>query len=35
MSHLCSIQVNKQYRLIFAWSNGQASDIYLDPHTYR
>ncbi|MGP8285098.1 type II toxin-antitoxin system RelE/ParE family toxin, partial [Halomonas sp. AOP7-C1-8] len=29
MSHLCSIQVNKQYRLIFAWSNGQASDIYL------
>ncbi|WP_447893684.1 type II toxin-antitoxin system RelE/ParE family toxin [Vreelandella sp. GE22] len=35
LSHLCSIRVNKQYRLIFQWSNGQASDIYLDPHTYR
>lgn len=34
-SHLCSIRVNKQYRLIFEWSNGQARDIYLDPHTYR
>ncbi|CAO1664328.1 Type II toxin-antitoxin system RelE/ParE family toxin [Halomonas sp. NYA30] len=35
LSHLCAIRVNKQYRLIFEWSNGQASDIYLDPHTYR
>ncbi len=35
MSHLCSIRVNKQYRLIFEWSDGQARDIYLDPHTYR
>lgn len=35
MFHLCSIRVNKQYRLIFEWSNGQAREIYLDPHTYR
>lgn len=35
MSHLCSIRVNKQYRLIFEWRDGQAIDIYLDPHTYR
>ena len=31
----CSIRVNKQYRLIFKWSDGQASQVYLDPHRYR
>ena len=31
----CSIRVNKQYRLIFQWGSGDASGIYLDPHTYR
>ncbi len=31
----CSIRVNKQYRLIFQWHNGEASRVYLDPHTYK
>ncbi|PVV27167.1 MAG: toxin [gamma proteobacterium symbiont of Ctena orbiculata] len=31
----CSIRVNKQYRLIFQWDAGEATGIYLDPHTYR
>lgn len=31
----CSICVNKQYRLIFKWDAGKASDVYLDPHTYK
>ena len=31
----CSIRVNKQYRLIFQWQNGEATQVYLDPHTYR
>ena len=31
----CSIRVNKQYRLIFQWDSGEASGIYLDPHTYK
>ncbi len=32
-----SIRVNKQWRLIFRWngSRGEASDIYLDDHSYR
>jgi toxin HigB-1 len=32
-----SIRVNQQYRLIFQWdgSRGEASDIYLDDHSYR
>ena len=32
-----SIRVNKQWRLIFRWdgSVGEASDIYLDNHSYR
>lgn len=32
-----SIRVNNQYRLIFQWvgSRGEASNIYLDDHTYR
>jgi toxin HigB-1 len=34
---LCSVRVNKQWRLIFKWNGGtgEASDIYLDDHTYR
>ena len=31
----CSIRVNQQYRLIFQWESGQATDVYLDSHTYR
>ncbi len=31
----CSIRVNKQYRLIFQWNAGEASEVYLDPHTYK
>ena len=32
-----SIRVNKQWRLVFRWdgSRGEASDIYLDDHSYR
>ena len=32
-----SIRVNKQWRLIFHWngSRGEASDVYLDDHSYR
>lgn len=29
-----SIRVNKQYRLIFTFENGELSNLYLDPHTY-
>jgi len=31
-----SIRVNKQWRLIFRWdgSRGEASDVYLDDHSY-
>jgi len=34
---LCSIRVNKQWRLVFRWdgSRGEASEIYLDDHSYR
>lgn len=34
---LHSIRVNKQWRLIFRWdgSRGEASDMYLDDHSYR
>ncbi len=35
LSAYCSIRVNKQYRLIFCWNDGKATDLYLDPHTYR
>jgi proteic killer suppression protein len=33
----CSIRVNRQWRLIFRWSGerGEASDVYLDDHSYR
>ena len=32
-----SIRINKQWRLIFRWngSRGEASDVYLDDHSYR
>ena len=32
-----SIRVNKQWRLVFRWDRGrgEASDIYLDDHSYR
>ncbi|WP_027051086.1 type II toxin-antitoxin system RelE/ParE family toxin [Mesorhizobium erdmanii] len=34
---LHSIRVNNQWRLIFRWDGriGEASDIYLDDHSYR
>ena len=34
---LHSIRVNNQWRLIFKWagSRGEASDVYLDDHSYR
>jgi proteic killer suppression protein len=33
---LCSIRINKQWRLIFRWDSslGRASDLYLDNHSY-
>jgi proteic killer suppression protein len=32
-----SIRVNKQWRLVFRWDEGcgEASDLYLDNHSYR
>ena len=32
-----SIRINKQWRLIFRWDGGrgEASDLYLDDHSYR
>lgn len=32
-----SIRVNKQWRLVFQWhrGRGEASDVYLDDHSYR
>jgi proteic killer suppression protein len=30
-----SIRVNAQWRLIFQWNGSEASNIYLDSHTYR
>lgn len=32
-----SLRVNRQWRLIFRWNNqrGEASDVYLDDHSYR
>ena len=35
LSGWCSIRVNKQYRLIFRWTEGIAQDTYLDPHAYK
>jgi proteic killer suppression protein len=33
----CSVRVNQQWRVIFRWDDalGEASDIYLDNHSYR
>ena len=33
----CSIRINDQWRLIFQWdgTNSEASDLYLDNHSYR
>jgi proteic killer suppression protein len=30
-----SIRVNDQWRLIFKWSDGKATNVYLDDHSYR
>lgn len=30
-----SIRVNGQYRLIFKWVDGKATDVYLGGHTYK
>ncbi|HBT4785568.1 TPA: type II toxin-antitoxin system RelE/ParE family toxin [Klebsiella variicola subsp. variicola] len=30
-----SIRVSKKYRLIFMWVDGKATDLYLDPHSYK
>ena len=37
LAGLHSIRVNKQWRLVFSWDGGkgEASDIYLDDHSYR
>jgi proteic killer suppression protein len=37
LAGLYSIRVNEQWRLIFQWdsSQGEATDIYLDDHSYR
>ncbi|WP_018402807.1 type II toxin-antitoxin system RelE/ParE family toxin [Marinobacter gelidimuriae] len=35
LAGLCSVRVNKQYRLIFRWMDGIAQDTYLDPHVYK
>jgi proteic killer suppression protein len=29
-----SIRVNRQYRLVFRWTEGKAEDLYLSPHKY-
>ncbi|WP_330111076.1 type II toxin-antitoxin system RelE/ParE family toxin [Methylophaga thalassica] len=31
----CSIRVNRKYRLIFKWDNGEAIDLYLVPYEYK
>lgn len=31
----CSIRVNIQYRLIFKWEAGNATELYFDPHKYE
>lgn len=36
LSSFHSIRINDQWRLIFRWSSqGEASDIYLEDHSYR
>ena len=29
-----SIRVNRQYRLVFRWTEGKANDLYLSAHKY-
>ena len=37
LSGFYSIRVNQQWRLVFRWdgAGGEASDVYLDDHSYR
>lgn len=37
LDSLHSIRVNKQWRVVFRWdgSRGEASEVYLDDHSYR
>jgi toxin HigB-1 len=35
LAGLHSIRVNGRWRLIFHWNGSEASDIYLDDHSYR
>jgi toxin HigB-1 len=37
LDHFHSIRVNKKWRLIFWWDGdrGEATDVYLDDHSYR
>jgi toxin HigB-1 len=37
LTGLYSIRVNRQWRLIFRWDGerGEASDVYLDDHSYK
>ena len=35
LAGLHSIRVNDRYRLIFLWEGSEASNIYLDDHSYR
>jgi len=37
MAGWCSIRVNRRWRLVFRWNpaRGEASDLYLDDHSYR
>ncbi len=37
LARLHSIRVNRQWRLVFRWDSGrgEASEVYLDDHSYR
>jgi toxin HigB-1 len=35
LAGLCSIRVNRQYRLIFEWESPRARNVYSDAHEYR
>ncbi|WP_227136875.1 type II toxin-antitoxin system RelE/ParE family toxin [Kosakonia radicincitans] len=30
-----AVRINEKYRLIFIWKDGKATDVYLDPHSYK
>ncbi|MEG6215569.1 type II toxin-antitoxin system RelE/ParE family toxin [Enterobacter quasihormaechei] len=34
LARYSAIRVNRQYRLVFRWSEGKADDLYLSPHKY-